>query len=611
MTIPQKKNVYLFQPNDDHGYLDHPKYWIPYSSGCIWSYVAQFPDITDQFQLKRLFFQRLNPSLVMDQIDSPTLCGFSAYVWNVNYCLHMAELIKQRWPDCVIVFGGPSTSGKMLKHAFIDTVVISEGEENFLAILRTIANGQQPDTIYQKRRIESLDIPSPYLTGVFDQIIRENPTARWSVTFETNRGCPYSCTFCDWGGMTYSKVKKFDLDKVRAEIEWMGRNPVNTIWCADANVGIFKDRDLEIAKMLREVSNRDSSVISDITFQFAKNSNEVVFQIAQALGPYGQGVTLSLQSLHQPTLEAIKRTNMKSQDIKEMLALSEKYQVATSTEIILGLPMETLDSWKQGFSKILEMGNHGHIDVWPASLLENAELNSPETRQKYNLKSVTLRKIKQPGVHNQDTGRQDVIEENSDIVCSTSTMTTDDIVEGQMYAWMFQHIHSPGYSQIISKFLRHVHGISYREFYDALFKKLLEPGSFDNYLTDYGNFARYRIDETYNPKVPPKVLPVWATGKHILANKTALLSMLVDIANNLAGDIPDSVVALQKNYVYDPDQVYPITMELDYDPVTWAPKKHTVEITPRTEVTPHNYGRHRQGLLKNTIKDVDCKLPSQ
>ena len=31
---------------------------------------------------------------------------------------------------------------------------------------------------------------------------------------ESNRGCPYGCTFCDWGSATLSKVRNFDLDRV-------------------------------------------------------------------------------------------------------------------------------------------------------------------------------------------------------------------------------------------------------------------------------------------------------------------------------------------------------------------------------------------------------------
>ena len=146
--------------------------------------------------------------------------------------------------DSVVVFGGPQTHGGMTAHKFIDVFVRGEGEENFLDLLRTIIAGQEPDLFYSKRRLENLDIPSPYTTGVFDEIIKNNPGAVWAMTLETNRGCPYSCTFCDWGSLTYSKVKKFGLEKVQQELEWIVGQPVRYIVCADANMGIFKERDL-------------------------------------------------------------------------------------------------------------------------------------------------------------------------------------------------------------------------------------------------------------------------------------------------------------------------------------------------------------------------------
>ena len=50
--------------------------------------------------------------------------------------------------------------------------------------------------------------------------------ARWArIIMETNRGCPYGCTFCDWGSATLSRVRKFDLDRVFAELEWCGPPP--------------------------------------------------------------------------------------------------------------------------------------------------------------------------------------------------------------------------------------------------------------------------------------------------------------------------------------------------------------------------------------------------
>ena len=213
-------NVYLFQPQYTTFINGKINNWLPYSVGTIWSYAAQFSDISNNFTLKDLIFKRENLDSLLDRLESPKVCGFSCYLWNRQYCLTIAEAIKHRWPECVIIFGGPEVSSRMTKYAFIDCILIGEGEENFVDILRNILHNRAPDLFFPKKRLEELTIPSPYLTGVFDTIIANNPEVVWAVTIETNRGCPYSCTFCDWGGTKYSKVKKFKIEKIAAELDW-------------------------------------------------------------------------------------------------------------------------------------------------------------------------------------------------------------------------------------------------------------------------------------------------------------------------------------------------------------------------------------------------------
>ena len=71
-------------------------------------------------------------------------------------------------------------------------------------------------------RINDLTIlPSPYLDGTFDDLVEKHPEVEWNCTIETNRGCPYKCSFCDWGSLTYSKVKKFELERIFDEFEWV------------------------------------------------------------------------------------------------------------------------------------------------------------------------------------------------------------------------------------------------------------------------------------------------------------------------------------------------------------------------------------------------------
>ena len=596
-------NVYLFQPQYTIEYRKENNYWLPYSAACVWSYAAQFDDIKENFNLKELFFRRDPPTQVLERLENPRVAGFSCYVWNEKYCLTMAQLIKQRWPNCAILFGGPQANGAMLKHQFVDSIIMGEGEESFLEILRAISAEKPIEQIYKKQRLENLNIPSPYTTGLFDQIIKDNPGAKWSTTVETNRGCPFACTFCDWGSATYSKIKKYDLEHIQQDIEWCAANPISYLFVADANFGVFKERDIEIAQMIRDAADR--SMIDSVNVQYAKNSSEVVFTIAQILGDLSRGVTVSVQSMNDSTLDAIKRKNLDVNNIKQLMELSEKYNVATYTEVILGLPLETMHSWKQGFDSILEMGQHNSIDMWFAQLLTNSELSLPNSRRQYGIKSIVARDY-MPLVDHAESG---MIEEHIELINQTSTMSTQELVECYMYGWMVIHFHVSGYSQMFAKYCRNRKGVPYRQFYDQLFVLLQQH----NFFQEHFNKIHAATDH-YMRTGDMIQLDNFTGGGHtihslsyefIYNHKQHAFALAQQVAEHFV-QLEPGVAELQTNFIFDQDQSFPVTCQLDFDLDTWQDAVCSYEITPKINTSQEFdfYRYRRQSLIKNKIKRV-------
>jgi putative methyltransferase len=592
------KNVYLCQPQ--YGVdLNKLSYYLPYSAACLWSYVFQFEDIKKNFHLKELIFRREKFNEVLSRIQDPAIFGFSCYLWNERYCMTLAHMVKEKWPDCLIVVGGPQASGKMIKHDFIDSIVISEGEESFLEILRSTLQGKTPEKFYSKKRLQNLDIPSPYTTGVFDDIMSSNPDVLWSMTFETNRGCPYSCTFCDWGGLTYSKVKKFDIERIKEDIEWATKWPVNYLFCADANFGIFKERDIEIAKMIRGIHGR--SKIDRVNLQYAKNSTEAVFEIARIIGPLSRGVTLSVQSMNEVTLDAIKRGNMDTNNIKKLIELSKQYGVFTYTEVILGLPLETIETWKQGLADILEMGQHQSIDMWFGQLLENSELNSAESRSKYGVKSI-IAKDYMPFLHFND---DQTVHEEIELINETSTMSTDDIVEAYMYGWMIIHMHIGGYSQILARYCRSFHDISYRDFYDRMFEKIKASPILGEHYSNLRKVVHHylttgHIDDDYCNKGGHGIHSV--SYEYFFQRQGQIKSFASDVARSFV-DIDPSVEILNSNFLFSPEQDYPLFIDLEFDPMDWKKEKSRCILSSQLLMDENFdfYKFRRQGLIKNKI----------
>ena len=579
------RNLYMFQPQYAVEVRKEDTYWLPYSVGCLWAYCLQYGDIASGYHLKDLIFKREDPEKLVARLENPVVCAFSTYIWNEQYNLHVAKLIKEKYPDCVIEFGGPQATEKLAKYDFIDCIIVSEGEQSFLDLLRKVMMHEPYERIYRKERIEDLDFPSPYQLGVFNSIVKQNPDVLWSMTVETNRGCPHRCTYCDWGGMTYQKVKHFGLERVQQDINWAERHNVGFIFNADANFGMFKERDLEIAKLFRAAADRGK--LEAINVQYSKNSTEVIFEIAQILGDISRGVTLSVQSMNEPTLKSIKRKNMSINKISEQIEKSKKYGVKTYTELILGLPEETLDSWKDGFAQILECGQHDSIDVWFCQMFGDTDLNSSLSREVHGIKTIKAEDYM--SFSKEDYGIKEVIE----LISETNTMSNDELIEAYLYGWLVIQFHIAGYTQLVAKHLNSF-GMGYRSFYDKLF---------DYIKNDSGVIGEHYREIERSVSHYMKTGKILDQGKHghtlhaasfafMFRNKESVFDILSDL--NL---VTDDTLNLQRAFIFDEDTEYPYQIKCGKDTYTVD-----TEFKEFDRNDPHTvFILRRKGLLKNQL----------
>ena len=580
-------NVYLFQPQYTINHDNIDQYWIPYSVGCLWSYAQQFDWVSEHFILKDLIFKRELTNQLIERLDNPHICGFSCYVWNEQYNLFVAKLIKEKWPRCIIVFGGPQVNSSLLDNDFIDSIILNEGESSFVSILDCIRKNNKPEPLYIGQRMENLSIPSPYLTGVFDTILKENPSAKWHMTMETNRGCPYQCTFCDWGSLTYTKVKKFDIERVEAEIDWAASNPVTYFYCTDANFGIYKDRDKQIAQMFR--SKLYNTNVETISLQFAKNSNENVMEIAQIVGNLNKGVTISVQSLHDDTLQAIKRKNLAVNDMQTVFRLAEKYNVKTYSEFILGLPNETTESWKQGLTDILEYGQHQSIDIWFCQVLRNSELGSQKARRDYNIKTIFVKDYL--ALNN---NKNEEIPELVELITSTNTMSLSDIVESYMYSWMIIQFHISGYSQILSKEARKLN-VSFKEFYDCFFINLQESFFAEHFEMLEKAIKDYLTTGTSIFNNGHSAIHTFSS-EFIYNNKEHAFDLSYNIFTKVTKTQNTGMFDLQKFFIYDSEIQYPIEIKAN---------NKIFRIESQVKGNINLYTNRRKGYFKNIVIEID------
>ena len=284
------------------------------------------------------------------------------------------------------------------------------------------------------------------------------------------------------------------------------------------------------------------------------------------------------------------------------MQLSKQSGISTYTELILGLPLETLESWKNGFDTVLEMGQHDAIEIWPCQVLENSELSQFNTRQRYGISTVVAHDY--TPFHNK-TDYMD-ISEVVEIISSTNTMSTADIVEAYMYGWMMVQLHIIGYTQLYAKYARNRLDIPYRKFYDKMFEKLPNHAFFGPIFSHH----QTNIDHYMHHG---KFLDQKMNGHTMVPSNFKMIYDHCDQAYDLGLDTLQAFTAetedidrVQRLFVYGAHLGLPITIGVPWDLDTWQTQNSRYQISTKVCIDQqfNFFTTRRNGLLRNIFTRV-------
>ncbi len=457
--------------------------YLPYAAGLLEAYARAKAKNPERYRFLTPLYRRVRISDAVESLIGADVVGFSTYVWNGRISLEIARRLKRRRPEILVVFGGPHVPDRpdafLRAHPFVDIAVHNEGEARFLEILERFPERRWddiPGTSFLRAdgavvrnpagpRFNDLDeVPSPFLGGTFDRLIAANPGERWIGLWETNRGCPFRCTFCDWGSATAAKVTKFGIERLYAEIDWFARNRIEYIFCCDANFGIQK-RDVEIAEYVAKVK-RATGYPQALSVQNTKNATERAYQTQKTLSDAGlnKGVALSMQSVDPATLTAIKRENIALETYFELQRRFARDRVETYSDLILGLPGETYDSFVQGVDLLIQSGQHNRIQFNNLSILPNAEMGDPDYRRRYGMVTVPSKII---NIHGERIELEDDVPEMQELVVATRSMPHADWRRVRSFCWMTALLHFDKIFQLPLVVAHEISGLPYREMIEA------------------------------------------------------------------------------------------------------------------------------------------------
>ena len=541
---------------------------LPMTLSLLEEYANQDLQLQDVNYLPYIFHTHKQSVLDFAPKIPVDVAGATLYIWNENRSLKLLKHIKENNPNCIIVVGGGNApyyddaAIKFLqKNPFVDFIIHKEGEVPFTQILKYSKGLIDKSQIQSVSFIENgkyyrnplgkfiqLDTPSPYQNKNFLQTMDEIDSLGLlrGTVWETNRGCPYSCTYCDWGGLVQQKIRKIPDNRLYNEMEFLVQN-MDEVFFGDANFGIFQ-RDVEIAEQIVHLyETLENPRLKVLHTGNAKNTTDRVYHIGKLLSKYNlqrSGVSLSLQTYTDEALKNVKRDNIKKEAYQELTKRFINEGIPVYTDMIINLPGETFESYLDSLEIVLE-GDVVDIRTFLVEMYPNSEIS--QDIEKFKLK--TKRNLVFKGWDEDEN-------EYTEQIYETYSMTEEESRKIRKLTIMIDILHQGKYFYFIAKYLKQAYGIRYVDFYLDLFKnsqgliKLLANDFHflqkynDGELTKAGANPPYNIDWGNNFRKQQYIWTVVATLKDELYE--CLKPHL-----NIDQDKMDDLIRFQKEIMLD------------------------------------------------------------
>lgn len=473
---------------------------------------------------KKKFGNRVDITLFkyIDELDEainqnpPDILGLSNYAWNQRVDIELFRMLKTKNPNALTVWGGPnfpldlpSQENFLNQNLDADIYVPIEGEIGFSNIVERALEcnsvneirekvlskpiegciSRKKDATYQfspsMRTAELDNIPSPYLTGILDKFF----DGKLSPMIQTNRGCPFSCSFCVDGSPEVMKVNNFSIERVNSEINYIATHvpeETRSMFISDLNFGMIP-RDLEICKMISQIQKKYNYPLQ-IQATTGKNSKEKIIDAIKLLNG-ALRLWMSVQSMDQQVLANIKRDNISVDHILALAPEIKKSNLRTSSEVILGLPGESYQSHIETLQKLVR-AKINYIVVYTCMLLNGSEMNTPEQRKKWDFN--TKYRILPRDFTKLSNGK--IVLEVEEVVVGTNTLLFDEYLDLRILSFAIYVTNIGVVFDALLKFLRE-RDIDVFELFRRMAKHWKAP---ENIKSVFQKFRQDTIDELWD-----------------------------------------------------------------------------------------------------------------
>ena len=322
--------------------------------------------------------------------DKPDVIGLSTYIFNVEATKELIIRVKKGLPDVRIYLGGPEATANPdpLWDVPIDGILMGEGEFSFWKVvegeytagLQTAKHASS--SVLRTDLIELESLASPYFLD-FD---KQDMDKRYLYA-ETSRGCPYGCAYCM--ASLDRNVRLFSEAYMDGFFEQLKETSVKQVKFLDRTFNVEPKRALRLGKQclsMPKSMNFHVELVGDTLhptlIDFFKH--EAVERFRMEIG---------VQSFQAKTLEAVGRPCNLTK-LSEVISGFAQVGVHQHTDLIAGLPFESLELFKESYRKLIHLEPF-EIQVGILKLLHGTVLHSLKNVYAYEAEPIAPYQITQ------------------------------------------------------------------------------------------------------------------------------------------------------------------------------------------------------------------------
>lgn len=287
----------------------------------------------------------------LGECENTQVIGFGVYIWNLTQTTEVVRLLKLARPNIKIVLGGPEVSHEWETQEIVklaDHLITGWGDVSFPKLCRALIHGPQPlMKVITGEQPPLDDIVMPYAE------YSDTDLAHRLLYVEASRGCPFKCEFCL--SSLDKTARAFDLDRFLAELEMLYQRGARNFKFVDRTFNLKIDASIRVLQFFLD------RLTDDLFLHFEVVPDHLPDRLKDMIARFPPGVLqleIGIQSFNPIVQHTISRRQDNAKTAANLDWLMRESHAHLHTDLIFGLPGETLASFAEGFDRLHAIGPH-------------------------------------------------------------------------------------------------------------------------------------------------------------------------------------------------------------------------------------------------------------